>query len=139
MGIKQFQIWEFRLQNFYRESMDKNELKNRTKQFAINVARFCKSLPFDSITKSYIDQLVRASASVGANYRAACRAKSKPDFIHKMRIVEEEADESLYFLELLAEFNEKKKDDIDVLYKEGNEILAITVASINTALKSISK
>lgn len=119
--------------------MDKNEFKRRTKQYAINIARFCKSLSFDHITKSYIDQVMRASASVGANYRAACRAKSKPDFINKMRIVEEEADESLYFLELLAEFNPKRKTDIGVLYKEGNEILSMTVSSINTTLKNLAK
>ena len=119
--------------------MDKSEFKRRTKQYAINVARFCKSLSFDHITKSYIDQVVRASASVGANYRAACRAKSKPDFINKMRIVEEEADESLYFLELLAEFNPDRKTDLRVLYKEGNEILSMTVSSINTTLKNLAK
>lgn len=79
-------------------------------------------MPYDHVIKSYIDQVVRASASVGANYRAACRAKSKPDFINKMRIVEEEADESLYFLELLAEFNPSKKLELRSLYKEGNEM-----------------
>jgi four helix bundle protein len=117
--------------------MDKNEFKRRTKQFAVNIARFCKSHPFDHITKSYIDQVIRASASVGANYRAACRAKSKPDFINKMRIVEEEADESLYFLELLAEFNPTKKSELRVLYKEGNEILSMVVSSINTTIKNL--
>ena len=119
--------------------MDKNEFKRRTKAFAINVAKFCKTLPYDHVTKSYIDQVVRASASVGANYRAACRAKSKPDFINKMRIVEEEADESLFFLELLAEFNPDRKADLRVLYKEGNEILSMTVSSINTATRNKGK
>ncbi len=117
--------------------MDKNEFKSRTKAFAISIAKFCKTLPFDHVTRSYIDQVVRASASVGANYRATCRAKSKPDFINKMRIVEEEADESLYFLELLAEFNPSKKPGLRLLYKEGNEILSMTVASINTTLKNL--
>lgn len=119
--------------------MDKNEFKKRTKQFAINTAKFCKSLQFDHITKSYIDQVVRSSASVGANYRAACRAKSKPDFINKMRIVEEEADESLYFFELLAEFYNDRKADLRLLYKEGNELLSMTVRSINTAIKNLKK
>jgi four helix bundle protein len=119
--------------------MDKIEFKRRTKAFAINVARFCKSLPFDHVTKSYINQVVRASASVGANYRAACRAKSKPDFINKMKIVEEEADESLYFLELLAEFNPDRKPELRVLYKEGNEILSMVVASIKTTIKNLAK
>lgn len=114
-------------------------LKEGPKHFAINVARFCKSLPFDHVTKSYINQVVRASASVGANYRAACRAKSKPDFIHKMRIVEEEADEVLFFLEFLAEFNPDRKPELRVLYKEGNEILSMVVASIKTTIKHLAK
>lgn len=80
--------------------------------------------------------MIRSSASVGANYRAACRAKSKPDFINKMRIVEEEADETMYFLELICEFHPDKKGEI-ASYKEANELLAITVSSINTALKSL--
>ena len=117
--------------------MNKNEFKTRTKEFAINVAKLCKSLTFDRITKSYIDQLIRSSASVGANYRAACRAKSKPDFVHKLRIVLEEADESLYFLELLAEFNPMRKSELRTLYKEGNELVAMIISSINTVLKNL--
>ena len=132
------QIVDFgKILNF--QFMDKNEFKRRTKMFALNVARFCKSLPYDHITTHYIGQLIRASSSVGANYRAACRAKSKPDFINKMRIVEEEADESLFFLELLAEFFSDRKAELRVLYKEGNEILSMTVSSINTALKALKK
>ncbi len=77
--------------------MNKEEFKQRTKMFAINTAKMCKTLSYDGVIKSYFDQIVWASAPVGANYRAACRAKSKADFINKMRIVEEEADESLYF------------------------------------------
>lgn len=119
--------------------MDKIELKKRTKLFAISTARFCKSLSYDHITRSYIDQDVRSSASVGANYRAACRAKSKPDFINKMRIVEEEADESLYFFELIVEFYPERKPDLRSLYKEGNELLSMTVRSINTAIKNQTK
>ena len=114
--------------------MDKEQFKHRTKMFAINTAKFCKTLSYDSVIKSYIDQIVRASASVGANYRAACRAKSKADFINKMRIVEEEADESLYFFELLLEFYPDEQDAILILYKEGNELLSMTVSSINTAI-----
>lgn len=119
--------------------MNKVEFKKRTKQFALNTARLCKTLQFDPVIKSYIDQVVRASASVGANYRAACRAKSKPDFINKLRIVEEEADESMFFIELLAEFYLDKKSELRSLYKEGNEILAMTVASINTTRKNINQ
>jgi four helix bundle protein len=119
--------------------MDKIEFKKRTKQFAINTAKVCKSLSFDPITKSYTDQVVRSSASVGANYRAACRAKSKADFINKMRIAEEETDESLYFFELLAAFYNNRKTDLRILYKEGNELLSMTVRSINTAIKNLKK
>ncbi len=119
--------------------MNKELFKSRTKAFAINTAKFCKSLTYDAVIKSYIDQVVRSSASVGANYRSACRAKSKPDFINKMRIVEEETDESLYFFELLSEFYEDRKNELRLLYKEGNEILSMTVKSINTASSSLKK
>lgn len=115
--------------------MDKTDFKARTKSLAINVAKFCKTLPYDRIVRHYVDQIVRSSASVGANYRAACRGKSKADFINKMRIVEEEADETMYFLELICEFYPERRNDIAVLFKETNEIVAMTVSSINTALK----
>jgi four helix bundle protein len=119
--------------------MDKTEFQARTKSLAINVAKFCKSLPYDAIVRHYVDQIVRSSASVGANYRAACRSKSKADFINKMRIVEEEADETMYFMELICEFYPNRRADIAVLYKEANEILSMTISSINTVLKAIVK
>lgn len=75
---------------------------------------------------------------MGANYRAACRAKSKPNFINKMRIVEEKTDETMYFLELICEFHPNKRGELAVLYKEANEWLSITVRSINTARKSLN-
>jgi four helix bundle protein len=114
--------------------MTKIEFKKRTKLLAINIAKFCKSLPYDDVVKHYIAQIIRSSASVGANYRAACRAKSKADFINKMRIVEEETDETMYFLELIYEFNTDKKVIIKELYGEANEILSMTVSSINTVI-----
>lgn len=134
--------WRLQIADWYLEinklvSMDKDEFKRRTKAFAINVATFCKSLPYDAVVRHYIDQIVRCSASVGANYRAACRAKSRPDFINKMRIVEEEADESMYFLELIAEFHPLKRTEVTALYKEANELLSMTVSSINTAMKAV--
>jgi four helix bundle protein len=79
--------------------------------------------------------LLRSGTSVGANYRAACRAKSTADFISKMGTVEEEADESLYWMELLVEAGIVKAERLEPLMKERNEILAIAVASINTAKK----
>ena len=117
--------------------MDKNEFKKRTKQLAVNTGWLCLKLPFNTINKQYISQVIRSSASGGANYRAACRAKSKADFINKLRIVEEELDESMYFYELLAEFNNEFKTELRVLYKEANELLAITISSINTTLKNM--
>jgi len=118
--------------------MDKLEFQNRTKQFAVNTARLCMQLPYNPINKNYTNQIIRCSSSVGANYRAACRAKSKADFINKLRIVEEELDETLYFLELLAEFNPEQKNDLRLLYKKGDQLLAMIVTSINTTLKNIN-
>ncbi len=119
--------------------MDKNELKHRTKQLAINTGQLCLKLPFNPVNKVYIGQVIRSSASGGANYRAACRAKSKADFINKLRIVEEELDESMFFYEMLAEFNEDFKNELRNLYKEANELLSITISSINTSLKNTEK
>lgn len=117
--------------------MDKNELKKRTKKLAVNTGWLCLKLPFNAVNKEYVSQVVRSSSSGGANYRAACRAKSKPDFINKLRIVEEELDESMYFFELLAEFNPTFKDELRDLYKEANELLSIVITSINTSLKNL--
>jgi four helix bundle protein len=115
--------------------MDSSILKAQTKKFAVSVAKFCEDLrPTHSILV-YTRQLIRSSSSVGANYRAACRAKSTADFINKLKIVEEEADESVYFLELIQELEPTHESKVTPLIKEGNEILAIIVASINTSLK----
>lgn len=116
--------------------MNKIELKKRSKQLAVNTGWLCLKIPYNPVNKEYVSQLVRCSSSVGANYRAACRAKSKPDFINKLRIIEEELDESMYFFELLAEFNQEFKTELRNLYKEANELLAIIVASINTTIKN---
>ncbi len=112
--------------------MNKQDLIDRTKTFAINVYRLCDRLPDSVAGTIYKRQLLRCSSSVGANYRAACRAKSTADFINKLKIVEEETDESIYFLELLLEVHGGFKDIIEPLVKEGNELLAIFVASIKT-------
>jgi len=112
--------------------MTKEEMKNRTKNYAIANARLVLSLPNNIVNRNYADQLNRSASSTGANYRAACRAKSKPDFINKLKIVEEELDETLFFNELLIELNPKLKEKIAPIYKEGNELLSIIVAAINT-------
>lgn len=110
----------------------KEKIKNRTKKFASDCWKLCSNFPISREYNAYCNQLIRCSSSVGANYRAACRAKSTADFINKLKIVEEEADESMYFLELFAEITDKEKIEINRLHKEVNEILSIIVASIKT-------
>ena len=112
--------------------MNRQELLSRTKQYAIANARLVLSIPVNMVNRNYCDQLARSASSTGANYRAACRAKSKPDFINKLKIVEEELDETMFFLELLVELNPELKEKITPIYKEGNELLSIIVSSINT-------
>ena len=113
--------------------MDKIELKNRFKQFALRIIRLCQSLPKDKTADVIRGQLLRAGTSTGANYRAACRAKSTADFINKLKIVEEELDESLYWMELLIEAEILKEHLLNDLMKEGDELLSIVVSSIITA------
>jgi len=84
-----------------------------------------------------VRQLIRCSSSIGANYRAALRGKSDRDFINKLKIVEEEADESIYWLEIFLEIVSGNTEDIKILHKEANELLAIIVASINTAKRKL--
>lgn len=116
--------------------MTKDELKQRTKNYSIANARLVLSLPDNIVNRNYANQLNRSASSTGANYRAACRAKSKSDFINKLKIVEEELDETLFFLELLVELNPELTEKIASIYKEGNELLSIIVAAINTLRKS---
>ncbi len=108
-------------------------LKTRTFQFGVDTARLVETLPRSMTSKALGIQLLRSATSVGANYRAACRAKSRADFINKLKIVEEECDETLYWLELLIAGGWLKSGVVSNLAKEGNEILAIVVASIKTA------
>ncbi len=98
--------------------MDATEMMKRTKQFAIDCGHLILSLPTNIVNNAYSAQLIRSSSSVGANYRATRRAKSKADFINKFKIVEEEIDESLFFLELIVEFNKEGRNKIAVLYKK---------------------
>lgn len=112
--------------------MNSETLKQRTKAYSISIAKLISTLPYNVVNKNYANQLVRCSSSVGANYRAACRAKSTADFINKLKIVEEELDETMFFLELLEEFNPSEKELIRRNWEEGNELLSIIVASIVT-------
>ena len=113
--------------------MTPDELRSRTKRFAIDVIRFAKTLPRDQITAVMARQLVKSGTSVGANYRSSCRAKSRPDFVAKMAIVEEEADETRYWLEILVESGTVKRDLVADLLDEADQLVRIFVASIKTA------
>jgi four helix bundle protein len=119
-----------------RKIMSHENLKERTKQFALDVIKLVESLPPGQTCKILGNQLLRAGTSVGANYRAACRSKSTADFISKMGTVEEESDESGYWMELLADSGKVKVSDMSALLKESGELTAIAVSSINTARKS---
>jgi four helix bundle protein len=109
-----------------------NDLKQRTKQFALDVIKFCARLPQTPEFRILTGQLIRAATSVGANYRAACRAKSKPDFVSKVSTVEEEADECDYWLELIGELG-FANDGWKRLKQEAGELTAIMVSSKKTA------
>jgi four helix bundle protein len=119
--------------------MSDENLKLRTKQFALRIIKLVESLPHDGTSSVLGRQLLRAGTSVGANYRAVCRSKSTADFISKMGTVEEEADESGYWMELLADSGKIKLGKISALLQESSELTAIAVSSINTARKSASR
>ena len=116
--------------------MQERDLKKRTQQFALDVIQFVEKLPMSETCKTLGRQLLRSGTSVGANYRAAARARSKPDFIAKMGIVVEEADESAYWIELLAAARKITIEQSNALLREAHELTAIAVASINTARKN---
>jgi four helix bundle protein len=113
--------------------MTPDELRNRTRTFAIETIKLATLLPTDFVTAHLARQLVRSGTSVGANYRSACRAKSNADFIAKMSIVEEEADETGYWLELLVETNTVSQKSVAALASEVDQLVRIVVASIKTA------
>src|SRR5579871_195753 len=113
-------------------AMNKEELKERFKRYALNTAFLILKLPYNIVNKNYSDQINRSASSAAANYRAALRGKSRADFLNKFKIVEEELDESLFFFELIQEINPSYKEAISKIYKEGNELLSIIVASLNT-------
>ncbi len=115
-----------------RGTMNEGEFKDRTKQFALRVIRLVEALPTRSTAAVIGKQLLRSATSVGANYRAACRGKSSADVINKLCIVEEEADESLYWMELLIETNLVAEAKLGSLMAETNEIIGMTVSSIKT-------
>ena len=116
--------------------MDENVFKKRTKQLALRIIKVVDALPKNRTADVIGRQLIRSGTSIGANYRAACRGKSTADVIAKLRIVEEEADESAYWMELLIESGlVSEARVVSELMQETNEIIAMTVASIRTLQK----
>ncbi len=115
--------------------MNETELKNRTKQFGLRVIKLIDALPKTTAGFAIGKQLIRAATSVGANYRAACRGKSRADFIAKLAIVEEEADEADFWLELIIEGKLLPKKRVALLLQESLEIVAIMVASRKSAAR----
>ena len=112
--------------------MDKKTFQDRTKKLAVQIIKQVNVLPRSQAADVIGRQLLRSGTSIGANYRAACRAKSTADMINKMKIVEEESDETQYWLELLVEAGLVPQNQVDTIYKETGEILAMTVASLKT-------
>src|SRR5881275_1254525 len=117
--------------------MDKFELQKRTKKFHVDVIKLCTHFPKNAAGYETAKQLIRAAGSVGANYRAACRGKSKADFIYKIEIVLEEVDEALYWLEVSQEAGLlETTEQLTYLLKEANELVSIFNAADITAKKN---
>ena len=115
------------------------DLLARTKLFALATIKFCEGLPKDETSRVLGRQLLRSGTSVGANYRAAHRGKSKADFISKMGTVLEEADESAYWIELLMDAGKVGAATPANLLQEANELVAIAISSINTARRNLEQ
>ena len=116
--------------------MTERELLARTKQFALRIFTLVGALPKTIQGRAVAAQLIRSGTSVAANYRAACRARSKPEFIAKLGVVEEEADESAFWLKLIMETNLLSASKMEPLLSEASEIVAIMASSKKTATKS---
>ena len=116
--------------------MSYEHLKERTKQFALRVIRLVQSLPNDIVSREIGKQLIRSAMSVAANYRAACRARSRADFISKVTVAEEECDESQLWFELLIESRLVKAEKLKNLMKEADELTAILATSAITSKKN---
>ena len=116
--------------------MDRHELEQRTKDYALSIIRFVAALPKSNVSRVLGYQLLKSGTSIGANYREANRAESRNDFIHKIAIVEKEAAESVYWLELLEDSDIGNSSERRWLLKECGELLAIFTASGRTAKKN---
>lgn len=115
------------------------EMRQRTKSFALRVIRLCRSLPKTDEGRILGRQTLRSGTSVAANYRAACRARSRAEFAAKIGVVVEEADESVFWLELIGDTSIVPRSRLDGLLREANELLAIFSATRRTARQSIAK
>ncbi|CAN5452286.1 four helix bundle protein [soil metagenome] len=113
--------------------MDRNELQQRTKKFHVDVIRLCSDFPKNAAGFETAKQLIRSAGSIGANYRATKRAKSNADFIYKVEIVLEEADESHYWLEVVKDVQLTTNIDVDRLIDEASQLTAIFAATDKTA------
>ena len=118
--------------------MNEIEFKEITKQLALRTINLANSLPNTVAAQVIGRQIIRSATSSAANYRAACRGKSPADMLHKLTIVEEEADETMYWLELLADSGMIPRNRLDALLNDFNEVVSMTVVSIKT-LKSKKK
>ena len=112
------------------------DLKDRTRTFALEIVRLVQALPKNRAAWTIGDQLIRCGTSVGANYRASCRARSPREFIAKLGIVEEESDESIFWLDLLHDSGLVEHGRVTSLRREANELLSIVIASIRTARRA---
>jgi four helix bundle protein len=119
--------------------MTKEELKKRTKQFALMIIKLVDDLPNTKSGQTIGNQIIRSGTSVAANYRSACRARSNADFISKITVVEEECDETLFWVELIEESNLLKKERLQNILKEADELTAIFTASGKTARQNNPK
>ena len=119
--------------------MKKQELKQRTKHFALRAETSVEALPNTVAGRAIGQQLVRAGTSVGANYRAACRGRSRAEFIAKLGIVEEEADERAFWLEIIMENGLLNKEIVKSLHQEAEELTAIMAASRISAARNQSR
>lgn len=115
-----------------------SDLKQRTKTFALDVIKMIETLPHSNISVVIERQLLRSATSVGANYRSACFARSRADFISKMGIVQEEADETAYWLELLEESGIAGSEELSRLKRESSELLSRAISSIKTAKTNLA-
>jgi len=116
--------------------MDKHELQDRTKQFALRVLKLIDVLPRTAAGRAISSLLVRAATSVGANYRSACRARSRAEFAAKLGVAVEEADESLYWLELVRDSKLLPENKLSLLLKEANELTAILASGRKSAVNT---